>query len=267
MPNANSAATRQWAGGYSVAHLGDAAVAALTPLYQESQPVAWNVSFAVTDAAAARKVTEVGGTVLVGPMDVLDVGRFTVARDPAGAAFQLWQPRAFPGAGLFNAPGSLGWVELLTRAPERAEVFYTTGFGWSVNTSEQYTQWGLAGADFGGIRPASTALRQKPGAGAGAVPSARVEDGRPAGCRRTHRGHGCSAAPAAGVRAGLGGGTASRSGPHARRVGRRPKADAVSGTRARSSPVTVTRSRRGRTRQVDQAGCAGRRPGRGVRRR
>jgi predicted enzyme related to lactoylglutathione lyase len=143
---------RQEAGGYTIAHLGDAAVAALTPLYQESQPVAWNVSFAVTDAdAAAREVTAAGGTVLLGPMDVFDVGRFAVAVDPTGAVFQLWQPRAFPGAGLLNAPGSLGWVELLTRAPERAVDFYTTVFGWSVNASEQYTQWGIGGADFGGM--------------------------------------------------------------------------------------------------------------------
>src|SRR5262249_58491559 len=105
---------RQEAGGYTVAHLGDAAVAALSPLYQESQPVAWNVSFAVTDAeAAAEAVRAAGGTVILGPMDVFDAGRFTVARDPGGAAFQMWQQRTFPGAGLFNAPGSLGWVELL----------------------------------------------------------------------------------------------------------------------------------------------------------
>ncbi|MCD9879897.1 VOC family protein [Streptomyces guryensis] len=145
---------RQEAGGYTVAHLGDAAVAALTPLYQESQPVAWNVSFAVANAdATAALVTAAGGTVLLGPMDVFDMGRFAVALDPAGAAFQLWQARAFPGAGLFNAPGSLGWVELLTRAPERAESFYTTVFGWSVSASAHYTQWGIDGAEFGGMMP------------------------------------------------------------------------------------------------------------------
>ncbi|MFD7876508.1 VOC family protein [Streptomyces sp. NPDC059766] len=143
---------RPEAGGYTIAHLGDAAVAALSPLYQESQPVAWNVSFAVTDAdVAARLLAEAGGKVLVGPMEVFDAGRFTVALDPGGAAFQLWQAGAFPGAGVFNTPGSLGWVELLTRSPERAETFYTTLFGWTVNASEHYTQWGVHGADFGGM--------------------------------------------------------------------------------------------------------------------
>jgi predicted enzyme related to lactoylglutathione lyase len=143
---------RQEAGGYTVAHLGDRAVAALSPLYQESQPVAWNVSFLVADVdATAARAEAVGGAVLVGPMDVFDVGRFAVALDPAGAAFQMWQARSFPGAGLFNAPGSLGWVELMTRAPERAVDFYTTLFGWSVNASGHYTQWGIDGADFGGM--------------------------------------------------------------------------------------------------------------------
>ncbi|MFD5075038.1 VOC family protein [Streptomyces sp. NPDC058371] len=143
---------RQEAGGYTVAHLGDASVAAISPLYQQSQPVAWNVSFAVTDAdVAAETVGTAGGTVVLGPMDVFDVGRFAVAFDPGGAAFQLWQARTFPGAGLFNAPGSLGWVELLTRAPEQVAAFYTTVFGWTLSASEQYPQWGIDGADFGGL--------------------------------------------------------------------------------------------------------------------
>ncbi|GKQ39332.1 VOC family protein [Streptomyces sp. A012304] len=143
---------RQEAGGYTVAHLRDAAVAALSPLYQEAQPVAWTVSFAVSDAdVSARMIEEAGGKVLVGPMDVFDMGRYVVALDPGGAAFQLWQARTFQGAGLFNAPGSLGWVELLTRDPARAEAFYTTIFGWTVATTEHYTQWGVGGADFGGM--------------------------------------------------------------------------------------------------------------------
>ncbi|MFB7505357.1 VOC family protein [Streptomyces broussonetiae] len=143
---------RPEAGGYTVAHLADAPVAALTPLYQESQPVAWNVSFAVPDAdAAVRRVEEAGGTVVLGPMDVFDMGRFAVVLDATGAAFQLWQARAFRGAGLFNAPGTLGWVELATRGTARARDFYTTVFDWSAESSEWYTEWALGGAKFGGM--------------------------------------------------------------------------------------------------------------------
>lgn len=143
---------RQEAGGYTVARLGDAPVAGLTPLYQESQPVAWTVSFAVADAdAALRAVSTAGGQPLLGPADVFDAGRFAVAADPTGAVFQLWQAGTFPGAGVFNVPGSLGWVELLTRAPQQAVSFYTTVFGWSVDASLRYPQWGVDGADFGGM--------------------------------------------------------------------------------------------------------------------
>ncbi|MFD4256838.1 VOC family protein [Streptomyces sp. NPDC058534] len=143
---------RQRASGHTIARLGGEAVAGLTPLSRPEQPVAWNVVFAVRDAdTAVRQVTAAGGTVPEGPTDVLGHGRFVVVVDPTGALFQLWQPGSFAGAGLFNAHGSLGWVELLTREPDRAADFYTTVFGWSVTASEYYPQWGIGGADFGGM--------------------------------------------------------------------------------------------------------------------
>lgn len=144
---------RHEAGGYTMAHLGDAAVAGLTPLTEDgSMPVAWHVTFAVADAeATCEAVRRAGGSIVMEPTDVFDLGRFAVAGDPGGAGFRLWQARAFAGAGLFNAPGALGWVELLTRDAEQAMAFYRQVFGWSVNASPQYTQWGVDGADFGGM--------------------------------------------------------------------------------------------------------------------
>jgi hypothetical protein len=143
---------RPAAGGYTRARLGDALVAALAPLFGESQPITWNVSFAVSDTdATVRAVRDAGGTVVLDPMDVFDLGRFAVVEDPGGAVFQLWQARAFPGAGLFNAPGSLGWVELMTRDTEAVTVFYTTVFGWTVHASDFYTRWRIEGGDFGGM--------------------------------------------------------------------------------------------------------------------
>ncbi|MER6995618.1 VOC family protein [Streptomyces sp. NPDC000410] len=143
---------RDEAGGYTMARLGDAAVAALTPLYQPDQPTAWTVSFAVNDVAAtAAAVTEAGGSLITGPMDVFEEGRFAVVSDPEGAVFSLWQARRFAGAELLNAPGALGWAELLTRDPAQAKRFYPEVFGWSVRSSEQYTQWGIGGEDFGGM--------------------------------------------------------------------------------------------------------------------
>ncbi|MFJ7199378.1 MULTISPECIES: VOC family protein [unclassified Streptomyces] len=144
---------REEAGGYTMAHLGDARVAALSPIYQPGQPTAWTVSFATEDTdATVERVKSAGGSLLVGPMDVFDQGRFAVVTDPSGAVFSLWQKRAFAGAEQLNEPGALGWVELVTREADPALAFYPAVFGWTVKAaSEQYTQWGVAGEDFGGM--------------------------------------------------------------------------------------------------------------------
>jgi predicted enzyme related to lactoylglutathione lyase len=63
----------------------------------------WTVSFTVADAdAAAARVAELGGSILLPPMDI-PVGRFSVAADPAGAAFTL---TAFPGGAFGGVDGS-----------------------------------------------------------------------------------------------------------------------------------------------------------------
>ncbi|WP_328885927.1 VOC family protein [Streptomyces sp. NBC_00316] len=143
---------REEAGGYTMAHVGDARVAALSPVYQPGQHPAWTVSFATEDAdAAVEKVTAAGGSQLVGPMDVFDAGRFAVVADPSGAVFSLWQGRAFAGTDLLNEPGSLGWVELVAREADPALAFYPAVFGWTVTASKTYPQWGVDGADFGGL--------------------------------------------------------------------------------------------------------------------
>jgi uncharacterized protein len=143
---------RPEAGGYTMMQLGADPVVAVSPLYAPGQQTAWNVCFATADAdATATAAQKTGGSVLMEPMDVFDAGRFAVLADPAGAAFQIWQPRAFRGAARFAEPDSLGWVELATRDVEGAKRFYPELFGWSVDPSEWYTQWGLGGTDFGGM--------------------------------------------------------------------------------------------------------------------
>ena len=46
--------------------------------------------------AAARRAEELGGTVLLGPLDVPGTGRVAVVRDPDGATFGLFRPAAMP---------------------------------------------------------------------------------------------------------------------------------------------------------------------------
>ena len=64
-------------------------VASLNPIAddQPDVPAHWSVTFGVDDArAAAERAAELGGTVLVEPMD-LPWSRITVIRDPQGATF------------------------------------------------------------------------------------------------------------------------------------------------------------------------------------
>ncbi len=53
-------------------------------------PPAWTVYFGVEDCdAAAQKVQDLGGAVLVPPTDIPDIGRFAVVQDPQGATFTV----------------------------------------------------------------------------------------------------------------------------------------------------------------------------------
>ncbi|MCC9310626.1 VOC family protein [Kitasatospora sp. RB6PN24] len=143
---------RPEAAGYTVLTQAQGPVAALAPQYREGRPPAWTVSFLVEDAdATAARITEAGGRVLLGPVDVLELGRYTAAADPSGAVFALWQARDFGGAAVLGKPNSLGWVELHTRDVAACAAFYTAVFGWGSSAGQHYTQWRLAGRDFAGM--------------------------------------------------------------------------------------------------------------------
>ena len=119
-------------GGYRQATLGDKPAVGMMPLMQEDQPIAWTTYISVEDAdATAAKVTDAGGTVIAEPDDVGDLGRMAVFADPTGAVFGIWQPNAFPGAGIVNEPGTLSWNELNTRDIEGAKAFYGAVFDWT----------------------------------------------------------------------------------------------------------------------------------------
>jgi uncharacterized protein len=73
------------------------------PVPQEDPTPRWTISFWVADAdRAAARAEELGGTVLLPPMDV-PVGRFTVVADPQGAAFTA---SAVPGGPARGVDGS-----------------------------------------------------------------------------------------------------------------------------------------------------------------
>jgi predicted enzyme related to lactoylglutathione lyase len=79
-------------GEYTLFHVDDRMVGGSTPPPMEGVPNHWHVYFAVEDAdAAATRVTELGGSVMVAPFDS-PVGRMAVLTDPQGAVFSVIKP-------------------------------------------------------------------------------------------------------------------------------------------------------------------------------
>lgn len=124
-------------------------------------PVAW-MSYVATDDvdASANKAKELGGTIIVPPMDAMEAGRFAVFTDPQGAALSLWKRNKTKGLGVFGEPGALVWVELATRDTDAAKKFYTSLFGWTTKQNQdstmEYTEWHIGERGIGGmfkIRP------------------------------------------------------------------------------------------------------------------
>jgi uncharacterized protein len=145
-------------GGYRMFQHDGGNVAGLMKKMQQEQPTAWATYISVADAdQTARKVSDAGGTVIVEPMDVLDLGRMAFFLDPGGAAFGVWQPKSFAGADLVNVPGSLCWNEVLTRDADANKRFYPAVFGWVPgrpsfqNAPASYTIWELEGKPVGGM--------------------------------------------------------------------------------------------------------------------
>jgi len=78
------------------------------------------------DETVAR-AERLGGRVLMGPIDMPEVGRFAIIADPQGAVLSAYQPAGEGPAGA----GVFVWDELLTTDVEGAKRFYGEVFGWT----------------------------------------------------------------------------------------------------------------------------------------
>ncbi len=95
-------------------------------------PAHWMVYLAVADVdAATPRLAALGGTVVAGPFDVGASGRMTIASDPEGAIFSLWQAGQHAGSAIEGEDGSVCWTELATHDAKRALAFYGSFFGWT----------------------------------------------------------------------------------------------------------------------------------------
>jgi len=115
----------------------------------------WTCYFRTADiAASVDAVRTAGGTVLVEPTDIADLGQMALCSDLEGADFAFWYPYHLQGAGVVDEPATMCWVELACRDIHAARGFYGAVFGWkavdrdyygSVYTSWKVGDWSVAG--------------------------------------------------------------------------------------------------------------------------
>lgn len=126
---------------------------------REGAPPHWLPYVGVADVdVAVGRAAELGGGVLMPPMEIPDVGRIAVLSDPAGAAFAVFDPE-----GEMEPPedpggvGEISWHELATDDWPTAMAFYRDLFGWGstgehpMGESGVYAMFGLDGVSLGGM--------------------------------------------------------------------------------------------------------------------
>jgi predicted enzyme related to lactoylglutathione lyase len=108
--------------------------------------------------AAANRVEELGGAVHVPPKEIPNVSRFSVAVDPQMATIALfkWLEGGQEQPADLDAPGRVGWHELLAADWEQAFAFYRELFGWQKAQTDTgavgtYQLFSAAGETIGGM--------------------------------------------------------------------------------------------------------------------
>jgi predicted enzyme related to lactoylglutathione lyase len=103
---------------------------------QGGAPTHW-LAYAMVESVdgAAEKAKSLGATVLVPPMEVPNIGRWTVLRDPQGAVLAAFTaPANSPAPKDENkrGPGEFCWDELMTQDTDAAVKFYSAIWGWTM---------------------------------------------------------------------------------------------------------------------------------------
>lgn len=152
-------------GGYlNFSKDGDLIAGAMVNTPEMATPDVWSIYFNVSDSEAVAKSVEAnGGTVVVPPMAVADLGTMAVYTDPAGATFGTWEPGTHKGIGRVQEPGTPSWFELHTKGYDTALDFYREVLGWETTVAGdspefRYTMAGPKDEEYAGVMDASAWL-------------------------------------------------------------------------------------------------------------
>lgn len=157
--------TQQWDGPmpYTMWMNGDSPLGGVNTLPDDARkagaPPHWLAYIATPDVdATVARATELGGSVMVPPMDIPTAGRFAVLADPQGSVFAAFTAQnETPGHDGPPALGEFSWHELATTDPEGAFTFYSDLFGWNkteamdMGPAGVYQMYGRGPMPLGGI--------------------------------------------------------------------------------------------------------------------
>ncbi len=157
---------------YKLFTIGNSPVAGLVNLPEDARRKSaaphWIGYVGVEDVdAAVDRIKQLGGAVHVPPTDVPDISRFSVVADPQMATLALVKGRRSGQAQSAgpDAPGRVGWHELLAADWEKAFAFYGELFGWEkadshVGVMGAYQGFSAGGEPIGGMftKPATLPL-------------------------------------------------------------------------------------------------------------
>ena len=113
---------------YTMIAVGDDTIGGYWPPPPADAPqrASWIAHLQVESAkASCAKVKELGGQVMMEPMQVGQHGTFALVMDPTGAVFSLWQPDQMKGNPDYRGKaGCFCWNELMTTDVDKALAFY-----------------------------------------------------------------------------------------------------------------------------------------------
>jgi uncharacterized protein len=117
---------------------GVAGLMQLTPEMQAGgMRPAWVGFIGVDDVDAyAKRIEEAGGKLHCPPMDIPTIGRFASVQDPQGAVFLIFKSFRgnMPAPPSLGTSGTIGWNELSADDEKAVWPFYSSLFGWKVET-------------------------------------------------------------------------------------------------------------------------------------
>src|SRR5690606_32035412 len=116
---------------YTMLGKGESTACGMTEPQMEGVPNHFTSYVSVDDVdAAADRVTQLGGKVIVPPTDIPTLGRFSLVADPEGATFNLYKaPRDDEGSAV-----GFHWDQLDADDIERGAPFYEKVVGWKAET-------------------------------------------------------------------------------------------------------------------------------------